>query len=375
MSTTTLQYQHHRVEPRADETVLDALLRSGVAVPFSCKGGVCHTCMMQCTDGPIAPKAQKGLSEHLQRLHYFLPCICPATHSMALRAAQPDDRVTPCQLCEVTTTHGQVSALLFEVQGTLQYQTGQRLRIVTEQGPEPEITITSDPQLGVMVTADIAPGSAQHLPDWLTADAEFGLPFAVRGPYDDSASRDEELPYPAQDAALCQELGDGAVVRQVLEAFYAKVYADAQLLPFFKNVTIDRSIDKQYSFLKQCMTGEKCFMGDRPRNSHHWMVISHALYDHRQHLMVQTLQEHGLSAEQIARWTRFEEYFRPDIVKSTYRPRQVGVAVIDNDGFGKEVLSEATVCDHCGQAIAAQTEVLYHRRLGTVSCAQCAGQG
>ena len=373
-AAATLHYQHHRIEPRNGETVLDALLRSGLAVPFSCKGGVCHACMMQCTEGAIAPRAQKGLSEHLQRLHYFLPCVCPATHSMALRAAQPDDRITNCHLCEVTTTHGQVSALLFEVQGTLQYQTGQRLRIVTGQGAEPEITITSDPQLGVMMAADIAPGSAPHLPDWLTANAEFGLPFAVRGPYD-SISQHQELPYPAPDATLWQELGDGSVVRQVLQAFYAKVYADAQLLPFFKNVTIDRAIDKQYSFLKQCMTGEKCFMGDRPRNAHHWMVISHALYDHRQQLMLQTLQEHGVSAGQIARWTRFEEYFRPDIVKSAYRPRQLGDTVIDNDGFGTEVLGEATLCDHCGQAIAAQTEVLYHRRLGTVSCAQCAGRG
>ena len=53
-----IDYQEHRVRPREGETVLDALLRQGVEMPFSCKGGVCHTCLLQCTEGPVEPSAQ-----------------------------------------------------------------------------------------------------------------------------------------------------------------------------------------------------------------------------------------------------------------------------------------------------------------------------
>jgi truncated hemoglobin YjbI len=162
-------------------------------------------------------------------------------------------------------------------------------------------------------------------------------------------------------------------VRQVLDAFYAKVFADAQLAPYFQFTTPHHVASKQYAFLYESMTGEDMYFGDRPYNAHHAMVISHALFDHRQHLMVQTLAEHGLSDDHIRRWTVFEESYREHIVKTQALPR-MGKAGLESrpDGFGHETLSEGAVCDHCGAVIEAGTTVLYHRRLGTVSCPACA---
>ena len=47
-----------------------------------------------------------------------------------------------------------------------------------------------------------------------------------------------------------------------------------EMKPFFHGVTQQRAADKQYAFLKQLMTGEKAYFGDRPRNAHHRMVIT-----------------------------------------------------------------------------------------------------
>ncbi|MEQ1661015.1 MAG: group 1 truncated hemoglobin, partial [Hylemonella sp.] len=185
------------------------------------------------------------------------------------------------------------------------------------------------------------------------------------------APTNEVRPPPA-DPALWAELGDGRVVRQVLEAFYARVYEDERLRHFFEGVTLDRSIDKQYSFLKQCMTGEKVYMGDRPRNAHHWMIISNELFDYRQQLMVETLRSHGLSAAQIARWTRYEEVFRPDMVKSEPWPRRMGGVDVMREGFDEEELLVDSVCDYCGEEVLSGTRVLFHRRLGKIGCSGCA---
>jgi hypothetical protein len=135
---------------------------------------------------------------------------------------------------------------------------------------------------------------------------------------------------------------------------------------------MERSIDKQYSFLRQLMTAERVYFGDRPRNAHHWMVITEALFDHRQDLMVSTLLAHRLSALQIARWTRLEQHYRRDIVKSAACPRQLDGVDLPLDGYASERLSAATVCDHCAGEIDAGTVVRYHLRLGHVSCARCA---
>ena len=372
-----LHYEGRQVETQGHETVLDALLRVGIEVPFSCKGGSCHTCLMQCTEGEIPSRAQRGLSEPLTQLHYFLPCRCHAIGDMALRPPQPDDLVTRCMLCEVSGHDSGTVQLLFEAMSPLRYRTGQRLRIVLPDAPLPEpvleIVLDSDPAVDMVLrgTLRLGQGDGAALPDWLGPDAEFGLEFDVRGPFDDRPAR--ELPMPTPDPALWRELGDGAVVRAVLEAFYPKVYADERLSPFFHGVTQGRAIDKQYSFLRLAMAGEKGYFGDRPRNAHHWMIITHELFDLRQSLMVQTLREHGLSEAQIRRWTHFEEYFRPDIVKRHGWPRIENGIEVNNEGFDREILSEASLCDHCGGEVAAGVEVVYHRRLGTISCPACAG--
>lgn len=370
-----IDYQEHRVRPREGETVLDALLRQGVEMPFSCKGGVCHTCLLQCTEGPVEPSAQRGLPEHLQRMRYLLPCLCHPTGAMTLRPPQAQDLVTRCQLCDVAVLSAPAGParlrLMFEPQGALAYRPSQRLRLVSgDTSPEPELVLTSDPRHDLVVSAELTVQDHAPLPLWLHADTPFGFEFEVRGPFD--ATPPGELPLPTTDPALWHELGDGALVSQVLRAFYPKVYADAQLAPFFEKVTLERSIEKQFSFLKLCMTGERSYFGDRPRNAHHWMIISHDLFDHRQSLMVQTLREHGLSEDQIQRWTRFEEYFRPDIVKGSYWPRREDGQDVMTEGFEREVLSASTLCDHCGAEVSAGTEVLYHRRLGTLSCPKCA---
>lgn len=186
-----------------------------------------------------------------------------------------------------------------------------------------------------------------------------------------AAVRPPETAAPAPDPGLWAELG-GPLVRAVLEDFYRQVYRDPRLAPFFHQVTIDRSIDKQYSFLRQLMTGERVYFGDRPRNAHHWMVITEALFDYRQELMVATLLAHGLSAVQIARWTRLELHYRHDIVKSAACPRQLDGVDLPLDGYASERLSAATVCDHCASEIDAGTVVRYHLRLGRVSCGRCA---
>lgn len=285
----TLRYGPRAVTPVPGETVLNALLRAGIDVPFSCKAGACQSCLSRCLEGAIPERAQRGLAAHLRDKSYFLPCKCKAVNDMTIAAALASDLL------------------------------------------DPEVA---------------------HAPVAPTMSAE--------------------LSYPATDPGLWAELKEGQTVRRVLEDFYDRVYADPVLSPFFGRVTKDRVTDKQYSFMKQCVTGEKVYFGDRPRNAHHWMIISEALFDHRQSLMLQALQASELTPEQIRRWVRIEEHFRPDMVKTEAWPRRVGDEDIFTEGFASETLSEATVCDHCGGEIAAGTTVAYHRRLGQVSCRVCA---
>ncbi len=70
-----LQYENQQVCVNNGESVLEALEREKFAIPYSCRAGVCHSCIMQ-GQGNIPPQSQQGLSPSQIAQHYFLACCC-----------------------------------------------------------------------------------------------------------------------------------------------------------------------------------------------------------------------------------------------------------------------------------------------------------
>ena len=175
----------------------------------------------------------------------------------------------------------------------------------------------------------------------------------------------------APDTEMWQALDDGRLLRTILLDFYAQVYADPRLSPFFEGVTIERIIDKQFSFLRSIFTGEKCYFGDHPKNAHHWMIIADDLFDLRATLMENSLRKHGLQEYLIQRLREIEEVFRKVIVKDTPIPRKIGDMVLPLDGYSPLTLDLSSLCDKCGIEIACGTVGYYHRRTGKLTCLEC----
>lgn len=70
------------------ETVLDCLTRHGVSVNYSCKAGICQTCMMVAEEGEPTPASQAGIKETLKAQNHFLICSCVPESD--LQIAVPD---------------------------------------------------------------------------------------------------------------------------------------------------------------------------------------------------------------------------------------------------------------------------------------------
>ncbi|MDP2341831.1 MAG: group 1 truncated hemoglobin [Deltaproteobacteria bacterium] len=174
-------------------------------------------------------------------------------------------------------------------------------------------------------------------------------------------------PNPALWAALEQ----GAGLRRILEDFYGRVYEDLLLAHFFHGVTKERAIDKQYSFLMEIFTGERVYFGDRPRNAHHWMVISDALFDHREALMEQCLRRAGLADHHVKAWLAVEGVFRKQIVKEAPVARRMGGLELPLDGWEDVKLTSGGVCDGCARVIDIGATARAHVRTGRTLCAAC----
>lgn len=51
--TVTIQPSGHQISVNAGETVIDAALRQGIMIPYSCRGGTCGSCMGEVLSGEI----------------------------------------------------------------------------------------------------------------------------------------------------------------------------------------------------------------------------------------------------------------------------------------------------------------------------------
>jgi ring-1,2-phenylacetyl-CoA epoxidase subunit PaaE len=75
----------HEVAMRADETVLEAALRQGLDLPYSCRGGMCCTCRAKVTEGAGRMDQNFSLEPWEQAAGFILTCQCrPTTPRIAV---------------------------------------------------------------------------------------------------------------------------------------------------------------------------------------------------------------------------------------------------------------------------------------------------
>ncbi len=81
---TTLTVDGRKLDIRPDETVLDALLRHGLSASFSCRQGVCQSCIMRAVKGTPDEQSTRELKNTLAAQGYFLSCQCKPKNDLEL---------------------------------------------------------------------------------------------------------------------------------------------------------------------------------------------------------------------------------------------------------------------------------------------------
>ncbi len=175
----------------------------------------------------------------------------------------------------------------------------------------------------------------------------------------------------APNPEMWKALDNGELLGRILNEFYALVFDDPKLAPFFENSSKQRARDKVYLFMKAIFTGEKCYFGERPRNAHNWMIISDDLFDYRSRLLEKVLRSNGLSEILIQQWLAVDEVYRKQIVKTKPIAKKVDGIEIPVEGYQTDIIESGTVCDDCENEIEAGSRVSYHLRTGKTFCQKC----
>ncbi|TZF84872.1 iron-sulfur cluster-binding domain-containing protein [Pedobacter sp. BS3] len=77
----TIKGKTYVLPVKSNETILRAALRNGIALPYSCEGGICSTCAAKCTHGKVEMSINEVLSDAELSQGWILTCTgYPADH-------------------------------------------------------------------------------------------------------------------------------------------------------------------------------------------------------------------------------------------------------------------------------------------------------
>ena len=79
-----LTIENQQILTLDDETVLDALLRTGITIPYSCRQGGCFSCVIYSLDSKPPEDAQENLSDELKDKNGFFACQCVLEQDMSI---------------------------------------------------------------------------------------------------------------------------------------------------------------------------------------------------------------------------------------------------------------------------------------------------
>lgn len=122
----------------------------------------------------------------------------------------------------------------------------------------------------------------------------------------------------AQLKSLYTRLGGESRLTSILQDFYQRMSQDVLIGFFFVDRDLTSIIQKQKEFMLAAMGLKTKYTGRSPQQAHSALPsILSGHFDRRLTLLKSTLNQQGLSDEDIRIWIRFENSFRKVIVAKT----------------------------------------------------------
>lgn len=144
MSAAKITAGQRQLMCEAGESLLDALLREQVEIPYGCRQGACQSCIARSLDGVPPAAAQAGLKDVLRHQNHFLACLCYPERDMAIAIGSPEQR-----FCQATVTNKQLLnaetlLLTLRTDQALDYYAGQFVNLKRGDGLQRSYSIANN---------------------------------------------------------------------------------------------------------------------------------------------------------------------------------------------------------------------------------------
>ncbi|WP_166364299.1 iron-sulfur-binding ferredoxin reductase [Pseudomonas akapageensis] len=126
--------------------LLDALNEAGLAVPYSCRAGSCHACLVRCVQGAPLDSNPTALAEHKREQGWRLACQCRVDSDLSVAVFDPQMDGLPAHVMESDWLSADVLRLRLVPELPFRYQAGQHLVLWTQSGVARPYSLASLPQ-------------------------------------------------------------------------------------------------------------------------------------------------------------------------------------------------------------------------------------
>lgn len=126
--------------------LLDSLNQAGVAVPYSCRAGSCHACLVRCVEGEPADSQPDALTRAQREQGWRLACQCRVVENLRVEAFDPLRDGLPAEVAALDWLSPTVLRVQLLPQRSLRYRAGQHVVLWTGNGVARPYSLASLPE-------------------------------------------------------------------------------------------------------------------------------------------------------------------------------------------------------------------------------------
>lgn len=129
----------------AGSNLLEVLNQAGIRVPYSCRAGSCHACLVRCTQGEPVDALPEALDAGKRQQGWRLACQCRVVEDLTVEVFDPLRDGLPAQVCGSDWLSPTVLRLRLEPARPLRYRAGQHVVLWTASGVARPYSLASLP--------------------------------------------------------------------------------------------------------------------------------------------------------------------------------------------------------------------------------------
>ena len=181
----SIKFAAAKLDLAPHESVLEGLEQAGHQIPFSCRTGVCLTCMMRVRKGDPPKDSQAGLRPGQIEQGYFLPCICQPGEDLEIDSPGEADVFGRVVACEKSQLSANVCRLQLRTSVPLFYHAGQFINLRRRDGLMRAYSLASVPSLDDTLELHIKRLGGGKMSSWIHDDLAVGEVLDIQGPNGD----------------------------------------------------------------------------------------------------------------------------------------------------------------------------------------------